>query len=201
MFKHREKQPFLKKLRNWIWPEPGLKRTLSYHRHRIARIPDTPYRIAAGFAAGSAVSFTPFIGFHILIGLFVAFLIRANYLATALGTIIGNPWTFPFIWVLIYNTGMWILGRENDGDFMSKVDGNLIFSQPFVALEPVLFPMFIGGIPITLMAFWVTFWPVKAIIQQYRVLKKIRTLSRKEERLKGFDKIIEDYQSEENDNE
>ena len=29
---------------------------------------------------------------------------------SAIGTAVGNPWTFPFIWAAIYRTGAFILG-------------------------------------------------------------------------------------------
>ncbi|MGY8985995.1 MAG: DUF2062 domain-containing protein [Sphingomonadales bacterium] len=151
-----------------------LKRAFYYYRLRILRIPDTPYRIAAGFAIGSAVSFTPFMGFHILLGLALCFFLRANYVATAIGTIVGNPWTFPFIWLLTYNTGMWILGLPIDGGFMSKFNGNLFFISPLEAVLPVLGPMVVGGITIGIVAFWVTYLPIISIISHYRRQKEVK---------------------------
>ncbi len=72
---------------------------------RLLRLSDSSYSIAAGFACGAAVSFTPFIGFHILLAIALAHLLRSNVLAAIIGTAVGNPWTFPFIFVLLYRVG------------------------------------------------------------------------------------------------
>ncbi len=179
MFKRRIKQTILDKVRNWIWPKLGLVRTFFYHRQRIIRIPDTPYKIAAGIAIGVGVSFTPFIGFHILFGLIICFFLRANYVATAIGTVVGNPWTFPFIWVFIYNTGMKILGLPNEGYFMEKIDNNLLLSQPLEMISLVLWPMIIGAIPISVFVGWITYFPVISVIRHYRTLQQERISFRK----------------------
>ena len=69
---------------------------------RLKRLQGTPYSIATGFACGVAISFTPFIGFHMILAALTAWLIRGNIIASAIGTIVGNPWTFPFIWLAVF---------------------------------------------------------------------------------------------------
>ena len=76
--------------------------------HRLARLPGTPHSIAAGFACGVAMSFTPLVGVHILLALFLSWLIGGSLFSAVIGTIVGNPWTFPFIWLWIYNLGLWL---------------------------------------------------------------------------------------------
>ena len=95
---------------------------MQYIRHRVVRLPDTPHRIAAGIACGAAVSFTPFIGFHILLAIALAFVLRVNAVAAVIGTVIGNPWTFPFIWVLIYELGAMLMGLELSAPFAELID-------------------------------------------------------------------------------
>ena len=41
-----------------------------------------------------------------------AFVVRGNYLAAAIGTAVGNPWTFPFIWAGTYRLGSFMLGNR-----------------------------------------------------------------------------------------
>ena len=105
MFLRREKLTLISRVRTFFWPKTGWKRASSYFFHRLARIPGTPYTLAAGFAFGAAASFTPFIGLHFILGGVLAWIIRANFLSSAIGTAVGNPWTFPFIWVGIYEFG------------------------------------------------------------------------------------------------
>ena len=79
---------------------------------RATRLPGTPHSIAAGAACGVASSFTPFIGLHLLGSFLLCLLVRGNYLAAVVGTLVGNPWTLPFIWVTAYHLGHALLGTH-----------------------------------------------------------------------------------------
>ena len=68
---------------------------------KLTSIKGTPEAIAKGFATGVAMSFTPFVGFHLLLCIFISKITKQNSIAGALGTIAGNPWTFPIIWYLV----------------------------------------------------------------------------------------------------
>jgi|TARA_R110002096_G_scaffold435770_1_gene662633 uncharacterized protein len=163
--------------------------------HRIARIDGTPYAIASGFACGAAISFTPFVGLHFIIAGFIAWIVRGNIFTSAVGTAIGNPWTFPFIWASTYNLGVNILGWEATDDIMIRM--NEMFSRftivdlvndPTRVLEPflqtVFLPMLIGGVIIG-GALWIVFyWPIFKLVSQY----KINRLKRRQKKLKGANK-------------
>ena len=64
-------------------------------------------------AWGVAVSFTPLLGFHLIICYLGTWLMKGNLIAATVGTIIGNPWTFPFIFYLDYKVGTTIFFRKN----------------------------------------------------------------------------------------
>ena len=97
-------------VREFFWPSLGFRRSTLYLVHRVRRLPDSPYSIAAGFACGTAVSFTPLIGLHFGIAAVLAWIMRADLLASALGTLLGNPWTLPFILLWLYHIGHWMIG-------------------------------------------------------------------------------------------
>ena len=80
----------------------NLKRASLFYFLKLIRVKDSKDKLAVGFACGSMVSFTPFIGFHFLLAVFFAYLLRGNIVASLIGTFIGNPFTFPFIWIFIY---------------------------------------------------------------------------------------------------
>ena len=63
-----------------------------------------------------------------------------NLIASALGTAVGNPWTFPFIWAWIYTVGYWILGGEANPYLPTEFSFDYIFDNPF----QVLLPMTVG---------------------------------------------------------
>jgi len=54
---------------------------------------DEPERVAASFAIGVAIAFTPLLGFHWIIAVLVALLLKLNKLDVFLGTLVVNPLT------------------------------------------------------------------------------------------------------------
>jgi uncharacterized protein (DUF2062 family) len=73
---------------------------------------EPPERVAAAIALGVAVGFSPFLGFHILLALALAFLFRLNRLDALLGQFTGNPWTIPPVFAAGYQIGRAILGQR-----------------------------------------------------------------------------------------
>ena len=130
---------------------------MNYIVQRLLRLSDSSYSIAAGFACGAAVSFTPFIGFHILLAIALAHLLRSNVLAAIIGTAVGNPWTFPFIFVLLYRVGtavMPLIGFDDTISAQLDISDSAGGFDLSVLAEYIL-PMAIGGAVISLAT-----WPV-----------------------------------------
>ncbi|RMD61507.1 MAG: DUF2062 domain-containing protein [Alphaproteobacteria bacterium] len=152
----------------------GWRRTTAYLAHRVRRLPGTPYRIAAGFACGAAISFTPFIGFHFIGAALLALLVRGSVVASAIGTVVGNPWTFPFIWAWTYTFGNWLLG----GPAITTLPDGLSFDYIFNHPMEVLWPMTVGGIPTAVVAWFAFFWPIRAAVAEYQLLRHQRIFSR-----------------------
>lgn len=90
----------------YLWPRKGFHRGWRYRCIRLARMDASPHRIAAGFASGAAVSVTPLLGFHALLACLLAFLTRGSILAALLGTVVGNPLTFPLFFAGTYWLGV-----------------------------------------------------------------------------------------------
>ena len=134
---------------------------------KLDTIRGNPIGIAKGFATGVAMSFTPFVGFHILLSLIITKITKQNGVAATLGTIAGNPWTFPFIWYLTLHTGHFIMGDEayplppSFKDFFAKLfhaiitlDFNLFVSD----IWPIFLPMLIGSIPYFILVWWLVYY-------------------------------------------
>ncbi len=145
----------------------GWRRLAMYLTHRLQRLPDSAYGIAAGFACGAAISFTPFIGVHFLLAASLAWLLSANLLASALGTVVGNPWTFPFIWLWIYKLGNWILGNP-EGSLPPSMSFSYIFSWQ------VFLPMTVGGVLTGIAAWFACFLPLRQAIVGYQMMRERR---------------------------
>ena len=170
MFRRRNPLPIIHRARELLWPRTGWRRASTYIAHRVRRLPGTPYRIAAGFASGAAVSFTPFIGLHFVGAAALAFVLRGNLMASAIGTAIGNPWTFPFIWLWIYSFGQWLLGGNGSADLPEHLSLQYIFEHPL----RILWPMCVGGIPTAVVAWFVFFWPARSAVARYQKARRRR---------------------------
>ena len=70
---------------------------------KVYKIRDFPESVAIGLAWGVAVSFTPLLGFHLIICYLGTISMRGNLIAATVGSVIGNPWTFPFFFTLLIN--------------------------------------------------------------------------------------------------
>ena len=53
---------------------------------------------------------SPFIGFHFILAIVLAFVFRLNKLDTVLGSFAGNPWTLPPVFAMGYRLGRAVLG-------------------------------------------------------------------------------------------
>ena len=164
VFRRRRKRSIVSRVLEVVWPRMGWRRAGRYYVFRIKRLPGTPYTIACGFALGASVSFTPFIGLHFVIAGLLAWALRANLLASAIGTAVGNPWTFPGIWFGVLWIGSKILGRDMPDISFTDLSLTMIFEQ----FDAIALPMIIGGIPAGLVA-WVVFYiPIRRAIANYQ---------------------------------
>ncbi|MDX6748213.1 DUF2062 domain-containing protein [Geminicoccaceae bacterium 1502E] len=170
MILRRRRQPsWPEKLREWIWPRAGWTRVGRYFYARIQRLQGTPHSIAAGLACGAAASCTPFIGFHFLLSFALAFLVRGSYLAAAFGTVLGNPWTFPFIWAGTFKLGSLMLGGGAGAE--ASPHDLLAAGAFFSRLETLLIPMTVGSLPVALVVALILYLP---LVRLFGVLQEAR---------------------------
>jgi len=191
MFGRRNPLPVHHRVWSVVWPKAGWRRASRYMAHRVRRLPGTPYRIAAGVASGAAVSFTPFIGLHFVAAALLALLLRGNVVASAIGTAVGNPWTFPFIWTWIYTLGQWLMGADAASDFPATLDLDYIFERPL----DVLWPMTLGALPTAVVVWIAIFWVVRGAVAEYqhvrhnRIRRKVRARLAKREAIRLAERL------------
>lgn len=185
LFRRRHKPSRVERLRVAVWPRNSWSRSTRYFSKRVLRLTATPHAIAIGFAAGSFASCTPLVGFHFLMAFALAYILRGNLIASALGTSVGNPLTFPFIWAFTFKIGKWILhGRLSDAD-PHKVHQQFqqgLLEQSFDSLWPMLKPMLIGGIPLGLVIGSVSYVVVYKSVEVYQRRRR-QTLAARSDRL------------------
>ena len=83
----------------------SFNRTKKYILLNLKRMKGSSHEIAIGLACGISVSFTPFLGLHALLAMTFAWILRGSMAAALIGTLFGNPWTFPIIWYSSYEIG------------------------------------------------------------------------------------------------
>ena len=140
LFRARTKS-WIRRLQAFFWPRKGIKRGWIYLVLRVLRLRSTNYALAAGFASGVFASFTPLLGAHVLIACAVAWIVRGNMLMAVIGTVVGNPWTFPLIWGLIHAVGSLIIGQDPILEDVSGLTYATFVEEP----GAVLISMIVGG--------------------------------------------------------
>jgi uncharacterized protein (DUF2062 family) len=101
---------------------------------KLLHIEDTPERTALAYSIGIFLGFSPFLGFHTLAGLAIAFLFRLNRVAILLGVWTNNPWWIvPYYvmatWVGMQMTGFWIDRVTLKGIFQFGMDQEFMSSD------------------------------------------------------------------------
>ena len=134
-------------------------RSLKFFKNKIIRIKDFPEAISIGLAWGASVSVTPLLGLHIIICFLGTYIMKGNLLAAAAGTVLGNPWTFPFFFYLGFEIGC--LFYEPDIDiFEFKIS---FFTKNF---EELFIPTLIGSIPIAILIWLITYKVCKFFLKR-----------------------------------
>jgi uncharacterized protein len=175
-------------------------RSAKYVTKRILRLTASPHAVAAGIAAGVFASFTPFLGFHFMIAFLISYVIAGNFVAAALGTFFGNPFTFPLIWASTYAVGRFILTGATAPLFhngaaharLEEIGASGIFAvglggmaEKIASLwDPVVKPMMIGAIPLGIVAGILAYLVTRWVAAGFRTARKKR-LAAKASAMKG----------------
>ncbi|MBS0184765.1 MAG: DUF2062 domain-containing protein [Proteobacteria bacterium] len=153
----------------------GFKRLFRYLFLRLLRLKASPYAIALGLAIGVAISFTPLLGAHIILAVSLSWTLRANKVSALLGTLIGTPWTLPFMLFLSYKTG--ILCTH----FFHKLFPTIplptslvdvpIFNFKDVYTHPTTFfmPTLLGSLPLGICVGFFAYITIFMLIKSYRI--------------------------------
>ena len=119
--------------------------------YKIIRIKDFPESVAIGLAWGAAVSVTPILGLHLIVCYLGTWIMRGNLIAATVGTIIGNPWTFPIFFYIDYKIGS-IFFSESIQNYEFKI--KFLFEN----FESLFYPTLIGSIPIAILVWLITYY-------------------------------------------
>jgi uncharacterized protein (DUF2062 family) len=165
LFGRRKAEPWVVRVRMLLWPRRSWSRSLRYAQLRLGRLPASPHAIALGIAIGVFAAFQPILGFQMLFAGVVAWLLRASVGAALLGTFIGSPLTWPFMWLASYHLGALIVGAGHQAtldELCSALIGLSALASPQgsgpagaaseTLVRQVLYPLAVGAVPAGLLA-------------------------------------------------
>jgi len=119
----------------------------------LLHIDDTPQRTAAAFALGVFFGFSPFLGFHTILGVVFAFLLNLNRVAVLLGVYSNLPWIIAPYYATVTLAGAKLTGHRPPPGFKSQI-GSLFdlslyhaefWSRLMTILKPLLVPYAVGS--------------------------------------------------------
>jgi uncharacterized protein (DUF2062 family) len=114
---------------------------------------DSPERTAAAVGLGVAIGFSPFIGFHTVIGIVLAFCFNLNRVAVLGGLWVNLPWIMGAYYAAATAVGSWLLQTRVPPHLMTRLE--LVWSLPRWGaridalgglLEPLLWPFTLGSL-------------------------------------------------------
>ncbi len=190
-FGRKKKKRLITSTYNFIKIFFAFSRTKKYISLSIKRIKGTPQALSLGLATGIAISFTPFIGLHALLAIFISWVIGGSMAAALIGTLFGNPWTFPFIWYFTFEIGQFInygflLHQE---EFSFKIIKKEILTLLVILKNIVVFAnipeleenleklklipfMIVGSIPLVFITWILSYFSFYIIFKSYK--KKVK---------------------------
>jgi uncharacterized protein len=153
----------------------GWRRTSRYVGHRLIRLADSTQSIAGGLALGFTISFSPLVGLHFLQCVLICYLLRFNILASFIGTSVGNPWTYPFIWWASYETGEWLFGLfgwQSGAPLPDHVTLGVLWDLIQTRPMEIFLPWLLGGTLIGILSFFPAYFLFYRLIYAARLARR-----------------------------
>ncbi|MEI6832099.1 MAG: DUF2062 domain-containing protein [Candidatus Omnitrophota bacterium] len=149
------------------------KLTLKERFLRLLRLNNSPPEIALGVAIGVFIAITPLYGFHTIMVIIAALLIRrVNKFAILLGTNISTTLTFPFITWGGYNIGRMVFGNN-----YPPLQWQTFKHFSYKTILNFYYPLFIGslilGLALAVAFYFITFWFVMRRIKARKGTSKV----------------------------
>jgi uncharacterized protein len=119
----------------------------------LLHVADTPERTAAAFALGVFFGFSPFLGFHTVLAIAIAFLLNLNRVAVLLGVYSNLPWIIAPYYAFVTMTGALITGHRVPPGFRSQLSALFEISvlhaefwhRLVVIVKPFAWPYAVGS--------------------------------------------------------
>lgn len=160
-----------------------IKKFRRWFVYRVLHVDDTPHRIALGVAVGIFVTWTPTIGFQMLLCILIAALLGANKFVGLPFVWMSNPLTVVPIYWPSFLLGNWILqGQANPEGFKTaarvamtfQAEGNLVMrligriQAWWAATIDIFLPLWLGSLLIATLLALCTYLIISRVVTAYR---------------------------------
>jgi uncharacterized protein (DUF2062 family) len=139
---------------------------------QLLTISDTPHRVAITFAVGLFLGISPFLGFHSILALILAWIFRLNRFVILTGVFVTNPWSIVPIYTFCTWIGTLVL---NTGGLIPEVDWNSLSMSTLYELDVLLKPFFVGTLLVgaisSVMSYFILRYAVKRAHEEYTWLQ------------------------------
>ena len=128
--------------------------------YAILSLDSHPGHIAAGFAVGVFISFTPFFGLHTPIAIAAAFIFRLNKVTTVTGAWVNTPITVVPVLGVSYKIGRFLRGRTVNELPMQAMQGGLEWHNLEKYAKSLLIGTSILGFVAAIFAYFICYYLV-----------------------------------------
>ncbi len=142
----------------------------------LLHIHDSPQRTAAAYAVGIFFGFSPFLGFHTVFALIVAFMLGLNRVAVLLGVYSNLPWIIAPYYTIVTMTAARVMGVPTPPGFGTHVSH--LFSRSFFdpafwkrlgeLVHPLLWPYSVGSMTGAIVLGACSYWIALAVVVEGR---------------------------------
>ena len=136
---------------------------------KILSLDAHPGHIAAGFAVGVFISFTPFFGLHTPLARGLAFLLRINKVSCITGAWVNTPLTVVPVLVASYNLGRFLRGKPARELAFNNLDWHSI--QPYA--KSILLGSSIIGFGAAVLSYFICYWLITFFRRKDAALQEI----------------------------
>ncbi|MBT3202527.1 MAG: DUF2062 domain-containing protein [Phycisphaerales bacterium] len=152
------------------------KKIKAFFIYRVLHIDDTPHRIALGVGIGMFITWTPTVGFQMLLVLALAWLLGANKLVGVPFVWISNPVTIAPIFYPNYLLGKYVLGSNcEDPNFTEAITLSGTWLEKvqnwWEVTWRVFWPLWVGSIIIGLVLGVISYGLIYYSVIEYRKIR------------------------------